>query len=454
MRARTRAQIKKIKRSFFQFGSSELNNLLCDKRLSELVRISGCYRDRIFTPIVTLNLFLWQTLSENGSCKQAVAHLISDRILQNLPVNSFSSSPYCRARQRLSLSWVVHEVRRIGTLLHARADQSWAWKGLSVLLVDGTTLLMPDTKENQNKYPQQSSQKPGLGFPIARLVGLISLSTGAVVNYAMGEFQGKGTGETSLFSRLTGSIQRNNLLLADRYYCSYAIIMQLKLKGAFFLSRNHPQKKADFRTGIKLGKKDHIIEWLKPRRKPVWMTQESYDLLPLTLTVREFSVGGTVYITTLLDERDYSKKELAELYAERWKVELDFRSLKTDLNMEMLRCKSPEMIEKEVAVKFMAYNLIRANIAESSTTSDKIARQVSFKSAVQILDAARIKFENLSVKLIRDAYEAIAKAIVSTRIGKRKRPSQPRAVKRRPKAYPLLTIPRADACCGLSNDKF
>ncbi len=270
----------------------------------------------------------------------------------------------------------------------------------------------------------------------------------------MGEYQGKGTGETSLFSKLIDSLTANDLLLADRYYCSYAIIMTLQLKGVSFLSRNHPQKKADFRRGIKLGKKDHIIDWLKPKRKPVWMTTEDYDLLPDKLTVREFTVGDTVYLTTLLDASVYPKNELAELYKERWKVELDFRTLKTDLNMDMLRCKSPEMAEKEIAVRFMAYNLIRANTAGAASRYGKVARQMSFKSAVQILDAARMRFSNSSLSIMKTGYDALMKVIISTPIGNRKRASQPRAVKRRPKAYPLLTIPRAEACQGLSSDKF
>lgn len=454
MRTRIQHQIKRVKHSFFQLGGGDFNNLLCSKRLDRLAEISGSYRDKIFTPVVTLNIFLWQVLNDNGGCKQAIAHLISDRISEGLKANSFNTGPYCKARIRLSLSWIIEEVRRIGLTLHTDSGKIWNWKGLNVLLVDGTTVLMPDTEENQKKYPQQSNQKPGLGFPIARLVGLISLSAGTVIDYAMGEYQGKGTGETSLFSKLMGSLTANDLLLADRYYCAYAIIMALQLKGVAFLSRNHPQKKADFRRGVKLGKKDHIIDWLKPRRKPVWMSLEEYNLLPEKLTVREFAVGDTVYLTTLLDASVYPKKELAELYKERWKVELDFRTLKTDLNMDMLRCKSPEMAEKEIAVRFMAYNLIRSNIAGAASKHGKVARQISFKSAVQILDAARIQFSNSSLSIIKSGYEALLKVIISTPIGSRKRASQPRAVKRRPKAYPLLTIPRAEACLGLSSDKF
>ena len=386
MRTRLQHQINRIKHSFFQLGTGDYNQLFCSKRLKEFVEKSGSYRDKIFTPIVTLNIFLWQVLNDNGSCKQAIAHLISDRIFEGLSANSFNTGPYCKARKRLSLPWIIQEVKRIGCSLYIKADKRWRWKGLNVLLVDGTTVLMPDTEENQERYPQQGVQKPGLGFPIARLVGLFSLSTGAIIDYSMGKYQGKSTGETSLFSPLIDSLTAGDLLLADRYYCTYAIIMRLKLKGVSFLSRNHSRKKVDFRRGRKLGQKDHLIEWTKPTRKAVWMTQEEHDCLPDTLTVREFAVGGTVYLTTLLDSSTYPKKELAELYKERWKVELDFRTLKTDLNMEMLRCKSPDMVEKEVAVRFMAYNLIRAKIAESAHDHGKIARQLSFKSTVQLLD--------------------------------------------------------------------
>lgn len=188
MRSRIQHQIKNVKHSFFQLGHGDFNNLLCSKRLAKLAEISGSYRDKIFTPVVTLNIFLWQVLNDNGSCKQAIAHFISERISEGLKANSFNTGPYCKARIRLSLSWIVEEVRRIGLILHADSAGIWNWKGLSVLLVDGTTILMPDTEENQKKYPQQKNQKPGLGFPIARLVGLISLGAGTVVDYAMGEY--------------------------------------------------------------------------------------------------------------------------------------------------------------------------------------------------------------------------------------------------------------------------
>jgi hypothetical protein len=322
----------------------------------------------------------------------------------------------------------------------------WKWKGFNVVLVDGTTVLMPDTEANQAAYPQQHVQKPGLGFPIARIVGLISLGAGTVTDYAIGPHQGKGTGEMSLFSKLIDSLHTGDLLLADRYYSTYATLALLSGKNVAFVSQNHAQKKSNLKQALKLGAKDHLVDWKKPKRTPVWMTKEEYELLPKTLTVREFSVHGIIYVSTLLDDKAYPKKELVELYKERWKVELDFRALKSDLKMEMLRCKTPDMVEKEIAVRFMAYNLIRGNMAASANNHNKTPRQLSFKASVQLLRALQIQFSHASKAAMIQCYDCLLKALASTHVGKRKRPPQPRAVKRRPKAYPLMTKPRSVAC--------
>ena len=235
-------------------------------------------------------------------------------------------------------------------------------------------------------------------------------------------------------------------MLADRYYSTYATLAILSRKNIAFVSQNHAQKKPDFKAGHKLATKDHIVEWKRPKRKPVWMSKEDYNLLPNTLTVREFLVKGVIYVTTLLDDKTYPKKELVDLYKERWKVELDFRTLKSDLKMEMLRCKTPEMVEKEIAVRFMAYNLIRGNMAASANDHNKIPRQLSFKASVQLLRAVQNQLGRVSKLIINQQYYCLLKALASTLIGRRKRPPQPRVIKRRPKAYPLMTKPRSEEC--------
>jgi hypothetical protein len=301
---------------------------------------------------------------------------------------------------------------------------------------------MPDTADNQKTYPQQSAQKPGLGFPIVRLVALLSLATGSCVDYAIGPYQGKGRGETSLFSLLFQSLGKHDLLLADRYYTSYAIIAKLMQQGTSLVFRQRSTVKTDFRRGQRLGAKDHIINVKKPKKKPVWMSDKAWAELPDELLIREFSVKGTIYVTTLTEVNTYPKKALAELYQQRWQIEVDFRTIKIQMGMEMLRCKTAEMVKKEIAVHLLAYNLIRANLARAACLNNKVPRHLSFMAAVQLM-------RNTASLCITSTRTALGKlipplliAMAQTEIGQRKRPNQPRVIKRRPKAYPMMMKPR------------
>lgn len=309
---------------------------------------------------------------------------------------------------------------------------------------------MPDTPENQADFPQLDSQKPGLGFPIARMVVLISLAAGTVLDYSLGAYQGKGTGETSLLSQLFGSLSVGDLLMADRYYGTFAIIALLQAYEIPVLFPIHARKKVDFRLGVRLGARDHLIDWTKPKRKPVWMSKQEYSDLPESITVREFAVNGRIYLTTLLNAKSYHKQELAILYKQRWKIELDFRSIKTNIGMEMLRCKTADMVRKEIAIHLLAYNIIRGNLAQAASQHEKIPRQLSFRSAVQLLIQASKQIVRLTGSRLINALQELLKAMASTAIGKQKRKSQPRAVKRRSKPFPLLTtVPRNVACLTL-----
>ncbi len=293
---------------------------------------------------------MFQVLSSTGSCKEAVAHILIERLGLDYSANSMNTGPYCKARLRLLLSHLIEAVTSSGRGLHENASNHWLWKGHRVMIVDGTTLLMPDTEDNQKTYPQQSAQKPGLGFPIVRLVALLSLATGSCVDYATGPYQGKGRGETSLFSRLFQSLGKHDLLLADRYYTSYAIIARLMQQGTSLVFRQRSMVKSDFRRGQRLGAKDHLIRSKKPKKKPVWMSDEAWAELPDELLIREFSVKGIVYVTTLIDAKAYPKHALAQLYQQRWQIEVDLRAIKTSMGMDMLRCQTAEMVKKEMAV--------------------------------------------------------------------------------------------------------
>ena len=276
-------QIRQFKNSVLQFSHLAFADILTTEALEQIIEQSASSRERIFSPLVTLKAFIFQVLSADGSCRQAVNHVLTERLYQGCSANSIRTGAYCKARKRLPLNPLKQAVESSGERLHQRAHQTWLWKGHNTLMVDGTTVLMADTTENQAVFPQQSNQKPGLGFPIIRIVGLISLSVGSVVSYSIGRYQGKGSGETSLFSRLIDKIGPQDLLLADRYYCTWAIIALLMQQGSHILVKNHAQRRPDFRLGNLLGAKDHLVEWCKPKRKPDWISQQDDEALPDTL---------------------------------------------------------------------------------------------------------------------------------------------------------------------------
>lgn len=447
-RIRLTRQITRFRESFLQFTHLPFDDLFPIENLATIVENTPSKRGSVFTPLVTLKAFIFQVFSGNP-CKKVVAGVLADRLREGKTANTINTGPYCKARQRLPLKPLEEAASNIGSRLHSAVPETWRWKDHNVVLTDGTTVLMPDTPDNQVVFPQQSNQKPGLGFPIARMVALISLAAGTMMGYSVGAYQGKGTGETSLLSQLLGHLQVGDLLMADRYYCTFAIIALLQARGIPVLFQMHANKKADFSQGISLGAKDHLIDWKKPPRKPVWMSEIDYAALPETLTVRELSVKGMVYVTTLLDNKAFHKQELASLYQERWKIELDLRSIKTHMGMEMLRCKSPDMVKKEIAIHFMAYNFIRWSLAQAAILNKKIPREISFKSAVQIITEASKQLGNLVGNPLLSALHALLKAMTTTLIGKQKRKNQPRAIKRRPKPFPLLTVPRYEACLSL-----
>lgn len=442
-------QIDRFRKLFLQSQDLPFDDFFSADSIGAIVAHTPATRSTVFTPLVTLKAFIGQVLAADGSCRQAVAGVLADRLGTEEPANTANTGPYCKARQRLPLEQLEDSARTAGLELHQEAPAEWQWKGHKVVLADGTTVTMPDTPESQAVFPQPESQKPGLGFPMARMVALISLAAGTVIAYALGPYQGKDTGETSLLSQLLDYLSAGDLLMADRYYCTFAIIALMQARNIPVLFQMHARKKADFSRGIRLGAKDHWVTWKKPKRKPVWMSVEEYAALPDTITVRELAVAGMVYVTTLFDPKTYRKQELASLYQDRWIIELDIRAIKTHMGMDMLRCKSPDMVKKEIAVHILAYNIIRGNLMQAAHLYGKIPRRLSFKSAVQLMREVPAKIAALAGESLIKALLSLLKAIASTPIGIQKRGSQPRAIKRRPKPYPLLTVPRKEAVLAL-----
>jgi hypothetical protein len=419
------------------------NLLTSDELLSVVESLLPNHRERLYPPTETLAMFLAQVMSADGSCQQAVNDMAVKRMFHGFSTMNTNTGAYCKARQRLPLSMLSKLCQCAGQLVAQRAPSAWCWQGRRLKLIDGTTVTMPDTPANQVYYPQQTNQAPGLGFPIARLVGVMCLATGTVLDAALGPYQGKGNGEHGLLRILLDHFEPGDMVIADRYYCSFFCIAALMAKGVDVVFQQHAVRQTDFRRGQRLGTRDHLITWFKPKQKPAWMSQDDYNRFPDQLSLREVKADHKVLVTTLRSPKQVSKKQLTQLYQQRWHIELDLRHIKSTLGMEQLTCKTPDMNEKQMWVYFLAYNLIRLIMAQSALQSDRLPRQLSFKHALQIwmLWNASNLFSLADEQQVITVLTLIAQQTVGNRPGR----VEPRAIKRRPKPFPLLMTTRSQA---------
>lgn len=399
------------------------------------------HRERRYPPTETLSMFLAQALSDDRSCQKAVNAAAMRRLTADMAPCSTHTGAYCRARARLPLDMPRTLTRHVGQWVTARADDAWHWRGRPVRLVDGTTLALPDTPANQAVYPQPRNQKPGLGFPLCRAVGLLCLGSGALLNVAVGPCRGKGSDEQSLLRSILDTLVPGDVLLGDALYASYFLLCALRAQrvDAVFEQHGSRRRTTDFRRGQRLGQRDHLIVLPKPAIKPDWMTQTDYEQAAASITVRELRVGGKTLVTTLLCPKQTDKAALKTLYRSRWQVELDLRNIKTTLGMERLTCQTPAMAIKEIWVYLLAYNLIRLMMAKAALLAHRLPRMLSFKHTVQIWVAWR---QHAGI-YHEDTLDGVLVLIAQQRVGDRPGRIEIRAVKRRPKAYPLLTQPRA-----------
>ena len=435
-----------------------MEGLLPQREVARAIADNGVrFRERFYTPLVTLWTFLYQVLSEDQCCRAAVAKLLAFVSLGSNDPASAKTDPYCKARERLPEALVADLARQSGGALQGRFPTTNMLGGRPIKIADGTTLSMPDTPGNQQEYPQARHHKNGVGFPIMRLVGLISLSCGAVLDVAMGPYRGKQTGETALLRQLLGGLKAGDVLLADGYYANYWLIALLLKQDVDLLSHHDGKRVMNWRKGKHLGRRDHVVSWQKPPRRP-WLSQEAYDLLPVTLSVREvevivcqkgFRTRRLLLVTTLLDQTLYSREELAEAYRARWHVELDLRSIKQVMRMEVLRCKSPAMVRKEIWMHLLAHNLIRKLMAEAAATAQLCPRDISFKGTLQTLAAFAEVGWFCSIPQWRMMYQVILRAIATHRVNDRPDRVEPRANKRRPRTQTYLNEPRATAIARL-----
>jgi hypothetical protein len=411
-------------------------NLLTGTELFDQVEsLLPQHRERLFPPTETLSMFLAQALSADRSCQKAVDEAATKRLVSGLPLCSTHTGAYCQARQRLPVEMVSTLARYTGRWMSGHMPESWHWRGRRVRLVDGTTLRLPDTSANQGEFAQPDTQRAGLGYPRCRVVGVLCLGSGALLDAAMGPYQGKGSGEQSLLRTLLDVLEFGDVLLGDAYYATYFLLCALRARGvdAVFEQHGARQRVADFRCGQRLGPRDHLIELAKPAVKPEWMSQADYDAAPASLTVREVRAGGKILLTTLQDAKRTPQSELQQLYRLRWHIELDLRNIKTTLGMEQLSCKTPAMARKEIWIYLLAYNLIRLMMAQAAQLSRCEPRALSFKHTLQLW----IAWHQFGPHGADHAVAGLFVLIAQQRVGGRPGRIEPRAIKRRA-VYPLL----------------
>jgi hypothetical protein len=437
--------LQQLRQQHAQTGQDALGEVLAAPELEHIfLEETGRHRQRLYPPLVTLRLFIDQILCGEQACQAAVSQRLAARVMQGHAQCSLSTGSYCKARKRLSLKLLERLCRHVGAQMQSRADAHCNWQGRAIKLFDATTVSMPDTFPNQQAWPQSARQAPGLGFPVARIGALISLSSGGVIDYAIAPMQGKDSGEQTLLRQLFGSFSERDILLADALHSTWWALHMLSQRGVDVVMPHDGRRKLDFAQGKIHSRTDHLAWWPRPKRA-AWMSKEQYAQMPQGMWVREVQVGGRVLMTTLLDPCQASACEIDTLYAMRWNIEVDFRTLKTDMRMEVLRCKSPAMVEKEIAVYLLTYNLVRWVMVQAAQVAGKPARDMSFTSARRLILAfagyQRQSAEQEQSTLARVLLQSIASCLLPKRPGR----IEPRAKKRRPKPLALLLVPRCVA---------
>ena len=445
--------------SFLQKDGQRFAAALPEARIQEAFDAEGVHfaqeADDVYTPSVTTWAWLSQSLhkGEQRSCLAAVSRVLVLLVALGRKPCCKNSGAYCRARFKLPEAVLRRLATEVASGCESNVPDDWLCEGRHVSLVDGTTVMMPDTEVNQNEYPQNVAQKPGIGFPIARLVVLMSLATAMVQDMADGPYAGKETGETALFRKLLANVDPQTILLADRYYCSYFLIALAMFGQRDFVVRLHHRRKIDFDKTQKLGPGDHLVTWPKPQ-KPDWMDEATYAQVPESMTLRlvevqikeaGFRVKSLVVATTLTDTEKFSKEVIAGLYRKRWMVELDIRAIKKTMGMDDLRCKSPAMVRAEMWTCLLAYNLIRKALLEAAHECGVSPRELSFATAMQTIAASWATLASANEATLAKLIAAQIFSLTEQIVGDRPNRVEPRAVKRRAKPIALLTKPRAEA---------
>jgi hypothetical protein len=408
------------------------------------------YRDRLFSPATTIWGFLSQVLSEDHSCRDTVSRIIAHRAAAGLKVCSPNTASYCNARARLPTAVLRCLAKRTAQRLQDGLPEGWKWNGRNVFIADGSHVSMPDTPPNQASYPQPEVQRPGIGFPLARLTVLLSLATGACHDLALAPYAGKGTGEKTLVRQLYDILKPGDVVLADALFDDYFIAWELRQRGIELVARAQYQR-VDTLT-VQSRPDGDLIVWRRPN-KPHGRKGEQYRTYPKTLLMRQVSVDAQdkdnrveqfKVITTILDAA-IGGGQIGAPNERRWEGEVDIRSIKSTMKMDVLRCKTPEMVRKEIWAHLLAYNLLRTVMAVAAAESGLEPRQVSFKGAKQAVTAFAPKIEAARPEDRARLIGVLLATVVYHRVGNQPGRWEPRARKRRPKPGMRLMQPRAAA---------
>jgi hypothetical protein len=442
--------LNEVRARFARSGGLPFADVLTEVSIRDVLDEHGVeYRDRVFGPVTTIWGFLSQVLSDDHSCRDAVARVIAHRAASGLGACSPNTASYCNARGRLRTAVLRALATRTAEELRASAPREWRWNGRRVFIADGAHVSMPDTPENQASYPQPSAQRPGIGFPLARVAVLLSLATGACHDLAIAPYEGKGTGETSLLRAMYDVLRPGDVVLADALFDNYFLACELRDRGVDLVARAQHERVGS--QTIRSGPDGDILVWQRPN-KPHGMNGDRYRTYPKSLLMRQVTVdarddnnrvGRFRVITTILDPAVGG--QVGDLYQRRWDGEVDIRSLKSAMRMDVLRCKTPEMVEKEIWAHVLAYNLLRTVMAVAAAEAGIQPREVSFKEAKQAVTAFAPKIEAARPEGRAALIDALLAVVAYHRVGDRPGRWEPRARKRRPKPGSRLTQPRAAA---------
>jgi Transposase DDE domain len=449
--AESRMSLDQLRARFERNEGLPFADVLTEPRIRDALDEHGVrYRDRVFDPVTTIWGFLSQVLSEDQSCRDAVTRIIAHRAAAGLRTCSPDTASYCNARGRLPTGVLCTLAKRTARELQAATAEEWKWNGRDVFITDGSHVSMPDTPENQAVYPQPPTQQPGLGFPLARVVVLLSLATGACHDLAIAAYEGKGTGETTLLRAMYDALRPGDVVLADSLFDNYFLICELRDRGIDLVARAQYQRVGG--QVLQVRPDGEILVWRRPN-KPHGMTGEQYRRYPKSLVMRQVSVDAHdkenraerfKVITTILDA-SIDGAQIGDLFERRWEGEVDIRSIKATMQMDVLRCKAPEMVRKEIWAHLLAYNLLRTAMAVAAGENGLEPRQGSFKGAKQAVTAFAPKLEAARPEARPAVIDAMLAVIAYHRVGDRPGRWEPRAWKRRPKPGAKLGQPRARA---------